>query len=286
MRERERERERETASASVPASRFLPCLSSCPHFLWWWTGSGSISHIKSFLPELLWSWCFITAIVTNTVTVQSMSYGNVLFCHHNVVYDVTVMAFDITYLQCPSQCPVMPPLGHHTAPLCHNAELWHHNAKSFHTNAPLCWSLIVTQHCYIRSSTAILNFDIQILHYVFTSLHLTPVLKSAVTWLLTMLHFAITMVTGDVQVFHCDITIICSAITVLCWCSLPSPSLKPACSGVELPAHSFCHAHCWNLRSHTRAPFYWTRDYSAGIGSPPPSFITSVATIKFEPWSE
>jgi hypothetical protein len=36
-------------------------------------------------------------------------------------------------------------------------------------------------------------------------------------------------------------------------CSLPSPSLKPACSGVELPAHSFCHAHCWNLRSHTRA---------------------------------
>ena len=30
-------------------------------------------------------------------------------------------------------------------------------------------------------------------------------------------------------------------------CSLPSPSLKPACSGVELPAQSFCHAHCWNL---------------------------------------
>ena len=69
-------------------------------------------------------------------------------------------------------------------------------------------------------------------------------------------------------------------------CSLPSPSLKPACSGVELPAHSCCHAHCWNLRSHTRAPFYWTRDYSAGIGSPPPSFITNVATIKFELWSE
>jgi hypothetical protein len=74
--------------------------------------------------------------------------------------------------------------------------------------------------------------------------------------------------------------------TVMASCSLPSPSLKPACSGVELPAHSFCHAHCWNLRSHTRAPFYWTRDYSAGVGSPPPSFITSVATIKFELWSE
>jgi hypothetical protein len=30
-------------------------------------------------------------------------------------------------------------------------------------------------------------------------------------------------------------------------CSLPSPSLKPACSGVELPTQSFCHAYCWNL---------------------------------------
>ena len=50
------------------------------------------------------------------------------------------------------------------------------------------------------------------------------------------------------------------ALLYLCWefclalyhifkigCSLPSPSLKPACSGVELPAHSFCHAHCWTL---------------------------------------
>jgi hypothetical protein len=70
-------------------------------------------------------------------------------------------------------------------------------------------------------------------------------------------------------------------------CNLYSPSLKPACSGVEFPAHSFCHTHCWNLpiccsEPHTCSPFYWTRDYSAGIRSPPPSFITSVATIKFE----
>ncbi|EDL03342.1 mCG1026215, partial [Mus musculus] len=46
-------------------------------------------------------------------------------------------------------------------------------------------------------------------------------------------------------------------------CSLPSPSLKPACSGVELPAHSFCHAHCWNLppccsEAITCSPCYWT----------------------------
>ena len=30
-------------------------------------------------------------------------------------------------------------------------------------------------------------------------------------------------------------------------CSLSSPSLKPACSGVELAAQLFCHAHCWSL---------------------------------------
>jgi hypothetical protein len=68
-------------------------------------------------------------------------------------------------------------------------------------------------------------------------------------------------------------------------CSLPSPSLKPACSGVELPAHSFCHAHCWTVRfavwSHTHAhPATGLRDYLAGIGSPPPSFITACGTVK------
>ena len=31
---------------SPHASRFLPCLSSCPHFLWWWTA------INPFLPNL------------------------------------------------------------------------------------------------------------------------------------------------------------------------------------------------------------------------------------------
>ena len=36
-------------------------------------------------------------------------------------------------------------------------------------------------------------------------------------------------------------------------CSLPSPSLKPACqgstvcSGMELPSQSFCRAHSWSL---------------------------------------
>jgi hypothetical protein len=25
------------SASSAPASRFLPCLSSCPDFLWWWT---------------------------------------------------------------------------------------------------------------------------------------------------------------------------------------------------------------------------------------------------------
>jgi hypothetical protein len=46
-------------------------------------------------------------------------------------------------------------------------------------------------------------------------------------------------------------------------CSLPTPSLEPAGSGVEFPAHSFCHAHCWTvplccLEPHTCSPCYWT----------------------------
>jgi hypothetical protein len=48
---------------------------------------------------------------------------------------------------------------------------------------------------------------------------------------------------------------------------------------VELPAQSFCHAHCWNLplcclEPHTCSPCYWTPDQLAGIGFPPPSFLT------------
>ena len=68
-------------------------------------------------------------------------------------------------------------------------------------------------------------------------------------------------------------------------CSLPSPSLKPACSGVELPAQSFCHAHCWNLplccsEAITWSPCYWTPRLFGGNWAPPPSFITECRNSK------
>jgi hypothetical protein len=42
-----------TASASAPASKFLPCLSSCLDFLWWWAAMWKLSWINPFLPNLL-----------------------------------------------------------------------------------------------------------------------------------------------------------------------------------------------------------------------------------------
>ena len=50
------------------ASNFLPCLSSCPDFLWWLTAIYKCKPNKPFLPSLLWLRCFITAIVTLTKT--------------------------------------------------------------------------------------------------------------------------------------------------------------------------------------------------------------------------
>lgn len=68
-------------------------------------------------------------------------------------------------------------------------------------------------------------------------------------------------------------------------CSLSSPSLKPACSGVELPAQSFCHAHCWSLslscsEAITWSPCYWTLRLFGGNQVPFPCFITACGTVK------
>jgi hypothetical protein len=57
-------------------------------------------------------------------------------------------------------------------------------------------------------------------------------------------------------------------------CSLPSPSLKPAWSGVELAAQSFCHAHCWSLplccsEAITCSPATLLQDYLVEIGPLP-----------------
>jgi hypothetical protein len=46
------------ASASAPASRFLPCVSSFPDFLWWWTAMWTCKLNKPFPPQFAsWSWC-------------------------------------------------------------------------------------------------------------------------------------------------------------------------------------------------------------------------------------
>ena len=68
-------------------------------------------------------------------------------------------------------------------------------------------------------------------------------------------------------------------------CSLPSPSLKPACSGVELPAQSFCHAYCWNLplccsEPCTWSPCYWTPRLIGGNWAPFPFLIIACGTVK------
>ena len=73
-------------------------------------------------------------------------------------------------------------------------------------------------------------------------------------------------------------------------CSLPSPSLKPACSGVELPAQSFCHAHCWNLplccsELCTCSPCYWTPRPVGGNRVPSPflfNWMSELVKLSFE----
>jgi hypothetical protein len=48
------------ASVSTPASRFLPCVSSSPDFLWWWIAMWKSKVNKPFPSHLAsWSWCFV-----------------------------------------------------------------------------------------------------------------------------------------------------------------------------------------------------------------------------------
>lgn len=53
-------------STSAPSSRCLPCLSSCPDVLEWWTVVWK--HKTNQLFHFFWLWCFITARVTLTRT--------------------------------------------------------------------------------------------------------------------------------------------------------------------------------------------------------------------------
>ena len=52
------------ASALSPASRFLPCLTSCPNFLHCWTIDVEVKPKITFLSSCFSSWYFVTAIVT------------------------------------------------------------------------------------------------------------------------------------------------------------------------------------------------------------------------------
>jgi hypothetical protein len=52
------------ASASAPASRFLPCLSSCPDFLWWW--------------PVMWKWKLNKAFISHIALAMVFCY-----CHRN-----------------------------------------------------------------------------------------------------------------------------------------------------------------------------------------------------------
>jgi hypothetical protein len=48
------------ASASAPAFKFLPYVSSCPDFLWWWKAMWKCKLNKPFPLQLAsWSWCFV-----------------------------------------------------------------------------------------------------------------------------------------------------------------------------------------------------------------------------------
>ena len=58
------------AYVSTVASVFLTCLSSCPDFLEWWAKIWKCRLNKLFLPNLLWSWWFIIAIVILTRTLK------------------------------------------------------------------------------------------------------------------------------------------------------------------------------------------------------------------------
>ena len=117
------------------------------------------------------------------------------------------------------------------------------------------------------------------------------------TWLISALSLSISchiLFLGEYasfcsRAFRCALKLlVCSLSSIFLGvlrCSLPSPSLKPACSGVELPAQSFCHAYCWNLllccfEPITRSPCYWIPRLFGGNWAPPPSFITECRNSK------
>ena len=61
-----------------PLRRLLLCLSSCPHFLQWWTVTWKCKLDKPFPPQLALVQCFSHSIVTETKRVPIMCESSVL----------------------------------------------------------------------------------------------------------------------------------------------------------------------------------------------------------------
>lgn len=84
------------AVASVPASKILPCLSSCCDFLQWWRSMWKCELNKPFPPHLTFcSWCIVAAIKSPTKTGhdrtdKDQGWGN---SHAYVTSDISLYPF-------------------------------------------------------------------------------------------------------------------------------------------------------------------------------------------------
>lgn len=65
-------------SASAPASKSLPCTSSCPHCFWWGSVIRKCERNKPFTSRLLFVWCFVKTIVTLTEPYSLLMFSWIL----------------------------------------------------------------------------------------------------------------------------------------------------------------------------------------------------------------
>lgn len=64
--------------ASAPASKALPCTSSCPHCFWWGPVIWKCERNKPFTSRLLFVWCFVKTIVTLTESHSLLMFSWIL----------------------------------------------------------------------------------------------------------------------------------------------------------------------------------------------------------------
>jgi hypothetical protein len=103
------------ASVSFLASGFLPCLSSCPDFLNWWTAIREYKPNKSFPPQfVIWIWCFITATATLSKTVTTMQYDSLRL--YQTSWILFVISSSLVFCIDLPQPPQLKPLPHFLFP--------------------------------------------------------------------------------------------------------------------------------------------------------------------------